>query len=668
MTIIEAARRYIELGWYPIPLRFGAKELRDKDGLSRIYAASDFQDTDNIGLQLVSARDTKRPNKIVAVDFDASEITPNVVWTFLPATCGWGRESKPLSQILYRCAVDKSHYLKDENDGSMLLEVRASHQSMCPPSTHPNGEQVRWIKDDLTVNELEWKTLQRCVNLVATYALMSRYYRDRGARHYWGLYLAGFLQKLGLTQEEAFKLFELAGEFRGDREVKDRLDAVRTTYARPDDDPTAGSNALAEEMGDDGKAFIKSLQKIWGATALGFDTNEQGRVISSSLKNVQIAIRRLELELSHDTFKDRLMMTRGGRTAPLDDATLINAWLEIEKRWGFRPQKDFFIDVISNEARLRTFHPVRDYLASLQWDQRPRLDEWLIAFGKATDSPYVRAISALVLVAAVRRVRQPGCKFDELLVLESPQGQNKSTALRALCPRDEWFGEDLPLGLDAKQMIERTNGRWIIEIAELVGSRKDAEHLKASLSRQVDGPVRLAYARMPIEQPRQFILIGTTNPASYLRDMTGNRRFWPVTVGLFDVEAIRAARDQLWAEAAHREARGDSIRLDPALWNAATSEQEKRRESDPWEDTLEELVTTCPFGTKRDGRTVRQVKTKVIYDRLGLSIERRDHGHAIRISAIMRRLGFTNTKFRLETELFSGWERSEKPPKDLISG
>ena len=160
----------------------------------------------------------------------------------------------------------------------------------------------------------------------------------------------------------------------------------------------------------------------------------------------------------------------------------------------------------------------------------------------------------LTLIAAVRRVRTPGCKFDELLVLESPQGLLKSSALRVLSVEESWFSDDLPLNSDGKRAIESLAGRWIVEAAELNGLRRsDIEHLKSFLSRQVDR-ARMSYDRLVTAAPRQCVFIGTTNSTTYLRDGTGNRRFWPVRVGRFDIEALRRDRDQLWAEAAAREA------------------------------------------------------------------------------------------------------------------
>jgi predicted P-loop ATPase len=171
---------------------------------------------------------------------------------------------------------------------------------------------------------------------------------------------------------------------------------------------------------------------------------------------------------------------------------------------------------------------VCDYLDSLEWDGSPRLDKWLVTYAGAEDSSYVRAVGPLTLIAAVRRVRWPGAKFDELPVLESPtQGTDKSTAIRILAVKDDWFTDYLPLNAEPKVVIERTCGKWIIEAGELSGMRRgDIDKLKGLLSRSADRG-RLAYAKFPSEVPRQFIAIGTTNNREYLKDQT-NRRFWPV--------------------------------------------------------------------------------------------------------------------------------------------
>ena len=204
---------------------------------------------------------------------------------------------------------------------------------------------------------------------------------------------------------------------------------------------------------------------------------------------------------------------------------------------------------------------VIDYLKGLVWDGTPRLDRWLVDLAGAEDTADVRAISRGMLVAAVRRARHPGCRFDQMPVLVGPQGSGKSAALRVLVG-DDWIGDDLPLS-DARSLLEATTGKWVVEIGELegLGESRGAD-LKAVLSRTHD-EARMAYQQEISRVPRQFVIVGTTNETDeYLRSATGNRRFWPVRVHGFDLDRLRSDRDQLWSEAAAIEARGEAIQLD----------------------------------------------------------------------------------------------------------
>lgn len=243
-----------------------------------------------------------------------------------------------------------------------------------------------------------------------------------------------------------------------------------------------------------------------------------------------------------------------------------------------------------------------------------------------------------------------------LVLVSAKQGTEKSKVVQALCPYRQWFSDDLPLNVDAKQIIERTGGKWIVEAAELNGFRKsDVEHLKAMLSRQVDGPARMAYARLSIEVPRQFILIGTINNKQFLKDSTGNRRFWPVDVRKFDVPAVIRDRDQLWAEAAQREANGESIELKEALWDKAAREQENSQHDDPWEEPLRkalvegELPAHCQVTESVDNAPDPLRAMLLAGDRypldvpwlvLDIPMERRSEMARDRINAIMQNLEF----------------------------
>ncbi len=200
---------------------------------------------------------------------------------------------------------------------------------------------------------------------------------------------------------------------------------------------------------------------------------------------------------------------------------------------------------------------VADYLGALVWDGTPRLDRWLIDCAGAEDSPYVRRVSRGMLVVAVRRALHPGCRLDQMPVLEGPQGCGKSSALRILAVVDGWFTDSLQLGV-----TEAPKNKWIVEVSELEAMRRsDVEALKAFLSR-THMEVRLPYERELTCVPRSFVVFGTTGQSDFLQDPTGNRRFVPVNVRRFDLELLRAVRDQLWAEAVVVEARGEPLDLD----------------------------------------------------------------------------------------------------------
>lgn len=198
-----------------------------------------------------------------------------------------------------------------------------------------------------------------------------------------------------------------------------------------------------------------------------------------------------------------------------------------------------------------------DYLNGLVWDQKPRLARWIVDYAGAADTESVRTISRNTLITAVRRARQPGCKLDEMLVLEGSQGCGKSSALRILA--GDWYTDDLPIGSSTRQVIEATAGKWIVEAAELRAMGEgDIAVLKAFLACSSD-EARMPYQVASTRVPRAFVIIGTTHETNWMHDVTGNRRFWPVHVAHFDLDRLRADRDQLWAEASAAEVVNEPI-------------------------------------------------------------------------------------------------------------
>ncbi len=358
--------------------------------------------------------------------------------------------------------------------------------------------------------------------------------------------------------------------------------------------------------------------------------------------------------LTWNDFSQRAEISLDGYPVEVDERVCVRLRLEADEL-GLRSARDFFDDVLFDHARRNQHHPVRDYLDGLTWDGTPRIDHLLSTYLGAAETTLHQAFAELFMLAAVRRVRRPGVKFDTMLVLEGAQGGGKSSALSIL--GGAWFSDALPLTASAQQVIELTAKAWIVEVAELKGMRAaEVEGMKAMLSRSVDR-ARLSYARQPVDVPRQFILAGTVNDRQYLTDTTGNRRFWPVRCGKIDLEALRRDRDQLWAEAAAREKRCLSITLAEELWPAAAEAQADREHVDPFGEKLAEAL--CD----QEGF----VTIEAVWQYLGyLSADRRNGPLGQRISASLTRLGFTTRKKRrLEGRLQSIYCTDGNPEKCL---
>ena len=391
--------------------------------------------------------------------------------------------------------------------------------------------------------------------------------------------------------------------------------------------------------------------------AADFRRDKNELIVASSQHNIRVALRKLGALVRHDEFQDRLIVTGVDDLGPLlDERAMLRLWLLVDAKFGFRPAKDFFWDVVSDAARCNGFHPVRDYLDFRSHGMaRLALTDWLATYGGAAATDYTRAVGALMLVAAVHRVRQPGCKLDEMLVLESEQGTNKSSALKVLAVEDSWFTDDMPLNADGKGVIERLTGRWIVsECAELRGMRRgDIEHVKAFLSRQTDR-ARLSYDRLNTEVPRQSVFFGTTNSSKYLRDTTGARRFWPVRVTVFDLKALKRDRDQLWAEAAHREAAGESIRLDPALYGTAAVMQGERSVEDPFFEQLADML----------GGMTGKLLNADAWEIIGVPMGQRTQEHNARLGEAMRELGWQRVKARVGNKVPHVYVRGDSKQRE----
>lgn len=380
----------------------------------------------------------------------------------------------------------------------------------------------------------------------------------------------------------------------------------------------------------------------------------RGRV-SASLSNCLVLLGHdplLRGLLAWDAFGCRPMLTRAppaafdGAAAPPGpyprmmedtDTALVQAYMQ--RAYGLPVSRAVAEQACRTATGLCRRHPVRDWLDTLAWDGTPRLATWLDrALGAGADA-YHAAVGARFLCGAVRRVRQPGCKFDYVPVLEGAQGMGKSRLLAALFG-PAWFKDDLPRDLGDKDAAQGLLGVWCVELGELQAlGRSTSRDAKAFFSRQHDR-YRPSYGTTEVIRPRQCVFVGTTNECDYLTDPTGNRRYWPISCTRADPDWVAAHRSQLWAEADHREATSPMPLWldDPAIAITAQAAQEARLPDDPWHD---------PIAAWLAGRGAGGVRmADVLHMALGLPRDRQDRATQQRAGVVLRAMGWARHKVR----------------------
>lgn len=330
-----------------------------------------------------------------------------------------------------------------------------------------------------------------------------------------------------------------------------------------------------------------------------------------------------------DEFANKMMLCscppweRSFRPRPWRDAddTELLVWLQ-ENGLGLRGVQTV-ADAVRMVAKRHSFDPLADYLNGLTWDGSPRLEAWLTTYCGAEPSTLNRAISRAFLISAVARGLEPACQVDHVLSLEGRQGVGKTEIVRIL--GREWTQEHLP-DMHSKDGISALQGAWFVELSELAAmSRSEVESVKSFISRRVDR-YRPAYGRHVVEQPRRCVFVATTNEGNYLRDTTGNRRFWPVQCNEIDRDALAQDRDQLFAEAVEAYRADEQWHFtDPEIIAKANAAQSARVEHDPWLADVSSFV---------DGRT--SVTTREILTMLGIDRGRSAGPHARRVAKIMR--------------------------------
>lgn len=275
------------------------------------------------------------------------------------------------------------------------------------------------------------------------------------------------------------------------------------------------------------------------------------------------------------------------------DANCLQMYLE--KKYGlYSPTKckDAMMAYLSSE---KSVHPIKKYLEGLCWDGEKRIETVLVKYLGAQDTEYVHCVTLKTFIAAVARIYEPGIKFDSVLVLCGAQGIGKSTFFSKI--GKSWYGDSMTISdMKDKSAAEKLQGIWIMELSELAGLKKiDVEVIKAFLSR-TDDQYRIPYGTYVEAHPRKSIIVATTNATDgFLRDITGNRRFWPVQVNGKSVDKAwdipDSEIDQLWAEAVTYYKNGEKLYLNKEMESEADKEQRLAMESDPRQGLIGEYLS-----------------------------------------------------------------------------
>jgi putative DNA primase/helicase len=325
---------------------------------------------------------------------------------------------------------------------------------------------------------------------------------------------------------------------------------------------------------------------------------------------------------------------------------------------GMSPDRTRVHNAIETVAHKNSFHPAREYFDALVWDGVPRLDGWLEFYLGAEEdcAEYLSFVGRKWMTAAVKRVYEPGCKFDHVLVIEGIQGRGKSTALKVLATfgedeEESYFTDAVTIAdIQNKDTIQKIQGSIIVELAELAGfNKKDDEEIKRWITLQHDD-CRLPYARTTTRFSRQFVLAATTNGYEYLKDPTGNRRYWPMKSNAIDLDALKKDRVQLWAEAVHLYKSKLYIGPDEKEMELAGAAQKKRLDVDSWEDDVLSALEKLKWKTA--------VKTGDIMKEMGLAVRDRDERSKRRVASIMRANGYENEVQWIGGRSVRGWLKS----------
>ena len=614
-ALAEAAVKYASMGFAVLPLKPRGKEPNIAHGVkdatadvAQVKAWWERHPNDNIGLAMGAAS-----GGIVAIDIDVDEDAGKDGYDTLrtwenahgelpeTATSITGRGGY---HMLYRMegvsnSVGRDTAVDIRSDGGFIV---------APPSVHPNGVAYQWEFDPE-----EFPPADADENVKAFVASVQPAKADGGER---------MSVKDGATKgSRNDTLYRMACSLQA-QEWDD--DAIRHTVRSYNDTrcepplPQAEVDRLLESALSKPKGRSSTMAVRGERASRGGEDGEAEEVPAMTLtdkgtphqtiENCRRAIL-LDKDLKGRIYYDERAYTKmlvgpvpwddrpGERPVTDADYCGLAAYME---RWYWLTSKNKAIDALTLVAMRNRRNPVREWLESLEWDGVERVETLLSVFLGADPNEYDAAVMRVFMAGACARACEPGVKFDYMPVLHGPQGLGKSMFLRRLGTRSDWYCDNFNT-LDGDAAAEKLRGMWIIEMAELLATKrsKDVEGIKAFITSTVD-TIRPKYARETEQRPRTCVFAGTTNNATFLSDATGNRRFLPVACGVYEPamslfdDAAPAYFEQAWAEAFHRWKAGEwGLVLDRERQAEAIAMQSAFTEEDVRIGMIQEYLDTC---------------------------------------------------------------------------
>lgn len=477
---------------------------------------------------------------------------------------------------------------------------------IAPPSIHPNGTQYEWECDP---EETEISDINDTIKKLL--AITKKSSREKfklpkiiesGQRNSTLYRFACSLQSQGLTDEAITAAVMAENDTRCKEPLskdeigqliesalthaKGELKVIEQTSYSPRDPE------FTYVLDKDGVPTDKIAQTIKNAEeAIMYDPDLYGR------------LRFNELSYSPNVYGN-LPWASGSGWRDWTNADDSNLRSYVESKYGLK-NKDKIMDALNNVIHRQTINPVKEMLETAHnaWDGNKHVENLLTRFVGAEKTPYNVEVMHRYMLGAVKRIYQPGCKFDYMLILVGKQGSYKSSFLKFLAINEEWFTDNFNT-LDGDKAFEKLRGMWIVEMSELQATKraKDVESIKAFITSSVD-TYRTPYERRTEQRPRRCVLAGTSNPVDFLTDKTGNRRFLPVTCSVLpienpydDLEATRFEFIQAWGEIMDEYTRAGgkvSVVLPKEYEEAAIDAQMAYLEDDPNIGIIQEWLDTC---------------------------------------------------------------------------